>query len=142
MTGGAGPDILIGDAGPNRINGGGGRDILIGGAGADRLNGGADDDILIAGTTAHDASVVAQHHILAEWWRPAPYKPAAYDNRVRHLIGTLGNGLNETTFLNETTVFADGSADTLTGGTGSDWFLTGTGDGVSDRQANERRTRV
>ncbi|HVK10090.1 MAG TPA: putative Ig domain-containing protein [Gemmataceae bacterium] len=115
---------------------------VTGGAGADRLNGGADDDILIGGTTAHDLSAVAQSHILTEWWRPAPYPAAPYANRVRHLLGTLGNGLNETTFLNETTVFADGAADVLTGGTGSDWFLTGPGDGISDRADHERRTRV
>lgn len=137
--GGDGPDILIGDAGANRLSGNGGRDVLIGGAGADRLSGGADEDILIGGTTAHDGSPVAQADVLTEWWRPRPYPQVPYGRRVEHLLGERPNGLNGSTYLNATTVFDDGAGDTMLGERGRDWFLTGAGD-ETDRGDDERRT--
>ena len=46
----------------------------------------------------------------------------SYDVRRRHVLGTLAGGSNGSYRLNGTTVQNDVEADTLTGGTGSDWF--------------------
>ena len=54
----------------------------------------------------------------SEW---AAAKPD--DTRVAHLLGTLGGGGNGTTVLTSTTVKEDGVTDTLTGGSGRDWYL-------------------
>ncbi len=49
VTGGQGPDTLIGDSGPNRLDGGFGDDpAIVGGGGSDQLIGGAGNDGLLA----------------------------------------------------------------------------------------------
>jgi hypothetical protein len=50
LTGGSGPDVLIGDDDPNRLIAYGGQDVLRGGGGGDRLIGWNDGDELDAGT--------------------------------------------------------------------------------------------
>ena len=95
VTGGAGDDVILGDAQPNILHGGGGndilvggagndqlfgddgRDILIGGTGADRLDGGAGEDLLIGGTTSYDANIAALTALMAEWQRLAWITPIA-----------------------------------------------------------------
>src|SRR6185436_8134529 len=49
ITGGAGNDVLYGDAGNDTLTGAAGNDVLIGGDGSDRLVGSAGNDILVAG---------------------------------------------------------------------------------------------
>lgn len=139
-TGGSGTDLLVGGSTNNVLNGGAGRDILIGGLGGDTLNGGLGDDILIGGATDFDLLPASLDLLLAEWTRPLP---VTYANRVAHLTGSLGGGLNVPALLNATTVHNDGAADTLLGVVGDlDWFLISIGDLFPDRAAAETLTTV
>jgi len=143
LNGGSGNDRLYGHSGNDQLSGGDGhdklyggsdRDLLIGGLGMDYLYGGSDDDILIGGTTEHDTDDVALLAILDEWNRLAPS-----DDRIDHLDGTVGGGLNRLYFLIlGTTVRDDGERDTMKGGSGSDWFLH-FGDRLRDFRRNDRR---
>jgi Ca2+-binding RTX toxin-like protein len=128
--------------------GGSNRDILIGGTGADRIVGNEADDILIAGSTAFDAIEVALSAILAEWT-----SSRSYAQRVANITGTgtgsdFDNRLHGDTYLRvttdaaTTTVFDDGSQDTLTGNSGQDWFFanllrSGAKDKITDLSAAE-----
>jgi Ca2+-binding RTX toxin-like protein len=87
LIGGAGNDILVGGAGDDTLQGGGGRDLLIGGLGADLLDGGGGEDILIGGYTAYDTKSVngalvpavdldALHAVMREWSRTDLDSPA------------------------------------------------------------------
>ena len=49
VTGGQGPDVLLGDGGPNGLNGGAGDDTIDGRGGNDRLGGGAGSDTVLGG---------------------------------------------------------------------------------------------
>jgi hypothetical protein len=135
LVGGSGPNILVGGAGNDTLIGGSVRDLIIGGLGADALDGQGEDDLLIAGNTAYDAlgnegNLLA---LLAEWNRT----DETYEQRVDHLRN--GGGLNGAIVLNSTTVFDDGAIDTLTGGTGRDWFFATLGtDIILDRDNNEQ----
>jgi Ca2+-binding RTX toxin-like protein len=124
VVGGTGNDVLVGDAQANRLTGGGGRDILIGGDGADVLVGGSGDDVLIGGRTAYDGSPGALNGLMAEWQRAL-----SYTTRIRHLTRVQSGGANGATALTAATVADDvGAADSLAGGTGTDWFITFAGD--------------
>src|SRR5205823_2648962 len=126
VIGGAGNDILVGNAVANGLTGGPGRDLLIGGAGADRLYGGGEDDLLIGGTTSWDSNNAALQAILAEWNRT----DLVAAERIKHLRN--GGGLNvlngSPIRLSASTVFDDLAADALTGSLGNDWFWTFPGD--------------
>ena len=130
------PIVADGGSGHDRLSGGGDRDLLIGGLGADILLGSNGDDILIAGTTSYDDNDDALLAILAEWNSGGKYEKRVANVRVggNSLAGTgirLSKGA---------TVFADDSADRLTGGNGRDWFFTDNGqDTVTDRTSNELR---
>jgi hypothetical protein len=133
VTGGGGNDILVGSAlgsiligggGNDTITAGSGRSLLIGGTGGDVLKGGAADDLLIAGTTNFDANHAALMSILREWQRT--------DKTYAQRIGDLknGGGLNGSNkLIRGTTVHDDVATDTLTGGTGLDWFFANLGPG-------------
>jgi Ca2+-binding RTX toxin-like protein len=137
VTGGAGDDILVGDANANILKGGDGRDILVGGGGSDALDGGAGDDILIGGVTAYDANTPALLALRAEWSQ----SNETYQQRFQHLFH--GGGQNGSFVLNPTTVFDDGAADLLTGGAGQDWFFFNpTQDTITDHQPAEKRTPI
>lgn len=125
LQGGGGNNVLLGGDGNDTLVGGKGRDLLIGGAGADRLQGKGGDDILIGGTTAWDANAAALNAIVREWTRT----DADYNTRIADLR-TAG-------LLTSTTVFDDGAADSLTGGSGMDWFWVGLGDTVHGRRNGE-----
>jgi parallel beta-helix repeat protein len=136
VIGGAGNDILVGDAQANRLVGGGGRDILIGGDGADSLVGGNGDDLLIGGKTAFDGSASALNSLMAEWQRPI-----ALATRIQHLTRAKSGGANGATVLTAATVFDDaGAPDSLQGGAGSDWFITFAGDSITDQTAADTVT--
>ncbi|HEY1381676.1 MAG TPA: pre-peptidase C-terminal domain-containing protein [Gemmataceae bacterium] len=117
------PVILMGRDGDDVLIGGRGRDVLIGGDGRDELRGGSGGDLLIGGHTAFDTDAAALSAILAEW-----SSGRSYEHRIANLRG-VGNGTrdNGNVFLKvsgpEVTVFDDGDADELTGGTGRDWFF-------------------
>jgi Ca2+-binding RTX toxin-like protein len=98
--------------------------VLIGGTGGDVLKGGAADDLLIAGTTNFDANHAALMSILREWQRT--------DKTYAQRIGDLknGGGLNGSNkLIRGTKVHDDVATDTLTGGTGLDWFFANLGPG-------------
>lgn len=118
ITGGAGPNVILGgaDSGDN-LTGGAGRDILIGGSGGDNLTGNGGDDLLIAGTTLYETNLTGLRLITTEWLRTNQ----TYAQRVSNLLN--GGGLNGTTRLNATTVFDDAIGDNLTGNAGTDWFF-------------------
>lgn len=131
LTGNAGHDILVGNGGNDRLAGGAGRDILIGGMGSDRLNGGTNDDILIAGRTTNDALIRNLWTLRREW-----ASGIAYATRIQHLRAGVGSptvslakGLN---------VFDDShQKDTLTGGSGRDWYFRALDDLITDLWARE-----
>jgi hypothetical protein len=133
IKGGGGDDILLGGDGDDLLVGGGGRDLLVGGIGRDRMVGNADDDILIAGTTDFDANEQALCDIMKEWTR----SDATYAQRVSHLRGDSGEGLNGSTKLifdgPAATVHDDHAEDILTGSSGQDWFLLNSDGGIKDR---------
>ena len=135
LVGGAGDNLLVGGDGKDVLTGGTGRDVLLGGAGADKLVGGAGDDLLVAGSTTLDADLTGLAAVLAEWTRT----DLPYADRVTNL--TTGGGLNGTTALSGGTVTDDGLKDVLTGGTGTDWFVTSLGD-LFDRKDPEQALTV
>jgi Ca2+-binding RTX toxin-like protein len=131
MYGGAGPDQLLGGDGNDRLYGGTGEDVLQGGAGNDQLDGGLGDDDEYGGL-GDDTFTEGS---------------SAADNGSDLLDG--GTGLDGVSYLGRTagvTISNDGSwndgaagegdgvaptierlvgtnaADTLTGGSGSDWL--------------------
>jgi Ca2+-binding RTX toxin-like protein len=129
LQGNGGNDVLIGGSQNDSLIGGPGGDLLIGGAGTDTLDGGAGDDILIGGTSSHDGNIAALNSIMAEWM-----SANAYSTRVANLLN--GGGANGTIKLNTTTIQNDSSAaDTLTGGTDSDWFFQSNADVLTDFNA-------
>ena len=95
VVGGAGNDILVGNALANQLTGNAGKDILIGGGGADVLSGGAGDDLLLGFSTTHATNAAALIAIQKEWT-----SATAYATRIAHLRGNTPGGLNGTTFLN------------------------------------------
>jgi hypothetical protein len=103
-TGGAGNDLLVGDANDNVLRGLGGRDVMIGGKGADQLFGGAGEDLMIAGDTAFDVNASALGTIQAVWGGVG-----AAQSRANLL--KLGVGINHSIKLNDTTVHVSGAAD-------------------------------
>jgi hypothetical protein len=68
---------------------------------------------------------------VAEWSRT----DRGYQARIQDL--QLGGCLNSSTVLNFSKVIDDGVADTLTGGSGTDWFLVGALDVLTDHAFNE-----
>jgi hypothetical protein len=130
LTGGNRNDVLLGGDGIDQLLGGSGFDLLIGGLDADRLDGGSSSDLLISGYTAYDSDPTALRKIMGVWTSSQTY--AAKVNALR-------TGANGVPVLNASTVTFDGSANTLIGGAGTDWFLALIpGDIVQDRTISER----
>jgi hypothetical protein len=129
LVGNDGADVIVGNDGNDNLNGNRGRDVIIGGNGSDTLGGGDDDDLEIGGRTSYDANTTALQAILAEWTSANSYATRVNDLRT-------GVGLSAGNYLQATgasrTVFDDGSADTVTGGRGLDWFFQATGDVITD----------
>src|SRR6266850_3483132 len=128
-------DVCSSDLGDDTLIGGSGRDVLIGGVGADRLVAGGGDDLLIAGRTIYDDDPQALRTILQQW-----ASGDSYEQRVARLTSGVG-GIR----LSDATVLDDGATDTLTGGSGRDWFLAAVGrngDNVTDRQSTEILTAL
>jgi PKD repeat protein len=128
LKAGGGPALLVGGEGKDWLIGGPARDILIGGVGGDCLEGGGGEDLLIAGRTVDDDDVRALCALAHEW-----LADARYDRRVARLTKGV-------------TVLDDAAEDTLTGGSGADWFLAATGgqtrDKLTDRHGSETLTAL
>lgn len=128
-----GNDILIGGAGSDTLNGDNGRDLVIGGSGADTVRGNNSEDVLIADHIVYALEneiapdFIALEKLRAEWART----DSAYAVRISHLNGTVAGGLNESYFINNTTVVDEGAVDSLFGDGSLDWFVAGLEDSVS-----------
>ncbi len=118
LNGYEGDDVLSGGDGNDTLNGGGGKNILIGGNGADLLTGGSSEDLLLGAWYSLENSTTALAALFSEWT-----SGSAYADRVAHLLGTLAGGANGSFTLTSTTVKEDNAKDTLTGGSGKDWYL-------------------
>ena len=131
LTGGNGDNILVGLDGTDILEAGSGRDILIGGLGLDTLNGGSNDDILIAGRTTSDTSISNLNTLRTEW-----ISGNAYATRIANLragVGSPAVSLKATiNVLNDA-----GEDDSLTGGTGTDWYFRAVDDVITDLFAGE-----
>ncbi|MFO1003446.1 MAG: type VI secretion system tube protein Hcp [Planctomycetaceae bacterium] len=131
LTGGNGDDVLVGLEGADILDGGDGRDILIGGAGFDTLNGGTSDDILVAGHTTSDTNLSNLNVLRAEWT-----SGNSYSIRIANLRAGVGNPVVSLKAKNN--VFDDaGDDDSMTGGTGDDWFFGALDDIINDLMAAE-----
>ena len=135
---GSGPSLLSGGEGNDQLQSGPGRSIMIGGRGSDTLIAGSGGAILIGCTTDHDLLDAALDALLDEW-----SSSASYSNRIAHLQGTLPGGQNGSYLLTTSTVHDDGTADTLQGGSGDDWFFAAGGSRKTrDRVTSKRRGEV
>jgi ELWxxDGT repeat protein len=141
VTGGAGNDILVGQSskstilvglgGNDNLTGGTQRDLLLGGLGSDTLNGSSGDDLLVASLVSFEAQREGLIAIYNEW-----NSTRTFAQRTANLWGSgTGTRSNGSTFLNSDandavtdTVFADGDIDSLTGGSGQDWFFADLAD--------------
>jgi Ca2+-binding RTX toxin-like protein len=124
VEGGSGNDVLVGGTGNDLLAGGSGNDLLAGGLGADQLLGGTGNDLLFDGTVAlTNPGSDSLRAILTA------YKPASH--------GAL---VDLTTRLVVT--FDTAGADSLAGGTGTDWFWSSDAVDVLDLKAGEPRNPV
>jgi len=119
ITGGAGNDVLFGGAGNDTLTGSAGNDVLVGGSGSDRLVGSAGHDILIAGDLVGDHNGAAYDYATLR---------TISDSWASNWIGdSVDSDLGEPV---EDVV--DESVDQLTGSSGHDWFIIGSGDKITD----------
>jgi len=111
VEGGSGNDLIIGDTGDDDINGGfDGRDLLIGGQGLDNIETSSTDNfsplnnsnVAISGSTIFDDNFDALSVLFDKW-----NADESFDDRVADI--TMGDG----PVLDDTTVFDEGSVDTL-----------------------------
>ena len=137
LIGGDGNDILLGGAGNDTLKGVSGRNILIGGTGGDLLIGGTGDDLMMAGPYLYEGDVGVLNALLREWTQATTYQ-----TRVDHLSGQTG-GLNYGFYVKPSIALDDISADYLTGGTGTDWFLASSvQDSLMDKIVDEVFTHL
>src|SRR5439155_20569217 len=115
LVAGAGNSLLDGGDGNDQLYGSGVEDFLFGGAGADTLNGGGGDDIVVGGSFAFSQDLDGVIAIASAWLQKANYA-----TRVQSLRD--GVGAQSIYKLDATRIFDDGTADSLTGSNGQDWF--------------------
>ena len=126
LWGNDGNNILVGLGGEDMLFGGAGRDLLIGGLGADTLDGGNGDDILIAGRTTIDTNIARLSTLRTEW-----VSANTYQDRITNLRAGVGSPL--TSLKAKINVLNDANEiDTLTGGTGFDWYFQAVDDVITD----------
>ncbi|MFZ1007471.1 MAG: hypothetical protein WAN65_11575, partial [Candidatus Sulfotelmatobacter sp.] len=129
-----GDDVLIGGSGNDKLFAAGGRALLFGGSGADTLTGGSGESILLSGTTKFDSNLAMIDNLLAYWSRT----DLDYATRVSNLRA----GVSGISPLNSTNVLNDSSADTLTAGSGLDWYfakLSGSSKDTINSQSNDEQ---
>jgi Ca2+-binding RTX toxin-like protein len=133
IAGGGGNDIIVGGAGRDQVSAGLGRDIVIGGVDSDSMLGGDGDDILIANGSTHETNRAALCAIQKEWVR----NDQTYTQRINHIRGTKGGGLNGSFRFNDDSLLGpDNTLDILTGNAGTDAFFMNTDLGVKDRASD------
>ncbi len=118
LTGNVGNDILVGGSGNDQLLGEAGRDILVGGFGSDILDGGTEDDILIGGQTI-DINLNA---IRTKWISGNSY--------ISRVVFLRNGPLPDSLWAHVNVLNDNGAADTMTGGSGQDWFFFGFGGDV------------
>ncbi len=135
VIGGTGHDVIIGNAAGNSINGGAGRDILVGGGNStDELVGGTGDDVLIPGISIDELihpNWITRFTELRSTWTSA----ASYTDRVNSLRNGAGPG--NSSLQAGWNLLNDSQTDTLTGGSGQDWYFSGLDDLLTDLIADE-----
>ncbi len=137
LIGGDGNDILLGGAGNDTLKGVSGRNILIGGTGGDLLIGGTGDDLMMSGGYLYEGDNGVLNALLQEWTQATTYQ-----TRVNHLSAQTG-GLNFGFYVKQSIALDDASADYLTGGTGTDWFLASSvQDSLMDKVVDEVFTHL
>lgn len=130
INGGGGSDIILGRDGNDILNGGGGFDILIGGDGVDRLIGGTGSDLLFGGIFAAQSSGGTPTESFVEDAVDLRAIQQAWNDSTA-LVGDRADDVsNIDSFL--TKLFEDDLPDLLTGSSGDDWFLLGSGDVGTD----------
>jgi hypothetical protein len=118
IEGGAGNDVLIGGAGDDILIGGDGNDVLVGGTGGDTLRGDAGNDVLITG------QLIGSHNNAA--WTFAELRSLGDVWALQYVqdsdLSKAGDDV------------VDVGSDSLTGGTGADWFIVNqvNSDGSTD----------
>jgi hypothetical protein len=73
---------------------------------------------------------------MAEW-----NSADSYATRVSDIMGPTG-GLNGSNFLNSSTVSNAHVADKMTGGKGTDWFISSSLDKITDLESGETNTVI
>lgn len=131
LTGNSAANVLVGNAGNDILVGMLGRDILIGGAGLDSLNGGGDDDILVAGQTSINLQSSQLNDLRQAWLSGSSYADRV--NNLQNAVGTNGASLKANINVSDDS----GNDDTLTGGSGDDWFLAAIDDVITDLLSGE-----
>ncbi len=117
VTGGQGPNLLVGDDNPNKLTGGPNGNVLVGGGGADTLQGGPGSDLIIGGT-AFNYDQTSLDAVFLEWINPAD----TFIMKVLHLF--LGGGLNgNVKVIPGKTVVSDGLMNAIKPGGGDDWII-------------------
>lgn len=121
ISGGAGRDVLVAGAGNDLIDGGAGNDLIVGGLGADRLEGSGGNDLLFDGTVALTHPATDSLTAILAAYRPSNL--ASLSDISARL----------------TVTFDTASADTLKGGSGTDWFWSNDALDVLDITSTEPR---
>ncbi|MCO6453811.1 MAG: hypothetical protein J5I93_00710 [Pirellulaceae bacterium] len=128
VNGGGGSDIILGGDGDDHLNGGGGDDLLIGGSGQDRLVGGPGDDLLFGGAFSPPIA-------RGEFWAVLRDIQRIWSDADRELADRRAEIASRDDFFGQ--LSDDLAADTLTGASGNDWFLTFDGDQATDVPARK-----
>jgi Ca2+-binding RTX toxin-like protein len=111
LTGGAGNDLLLGGIGADRLTGAAGNDFLAGGQGADRLVGSAGHDVMVAGEVASHLTADDLLLIARQWALNRTADSSTADDVIDEVLAGF---------------------DSLTGGSGADWFIVSLDDKVTD----------
>jgi hypothetical protein len=118
--------------------------LRVGGAGADQLVGNGGDDLMIGGITAFDGiDAAALKAIVAEWTSAHDFATRIAKLSVDSSNPGFAGWLNGSYFFFPLqTLFADGAVDSLTGSSGSDWYIVDSADLVNGGNNNDKITRI
>jgi Ca2+-binding RTX toxin-like protein len=140
VTGSRGNDLIVGDAATTSLVGGTDRNVLIGGGGTETITGGGGFNLLLGTRTAYDTNLAALQALMTYWDNPNATTLDQLVNPLKSKKGVTVNG--QLLMLNSTTLQPDHAADSLIGGSGSNWFIrdkdgdtinNGSGPGPNDR---------